>query len=875
MRTAEALQWLDETSPEGRQQAAQLHCNRALCLLSIAGVLDDGTAPSSHAHAAALDLALQEATAAVEADPTSHKVGLVDHVTGSRQRLIPPEGSSSAPSMSHPQALYRRASACLARGEWDAAAADARACLALLSAPGASCPPMLAAMTPAAVAAERREASKLLARAQHGREQQHAQTPAPPASSDGRHAATAAPGDFADADAYVQACSGGMVRVAPFVPPDGSAHAQPGSPAGDGSSSTEPDAARQQQPGGGRCLRLARAVRSAGADVLRERPLAAVLAKGEARRQRCWNCTRRLPDVAGVRVPLFCRRCPMVSGRAHDGVHRGGCASPSAGGGSLHTRTPAPPPPRLCTLQVHYCSAGCREQDLFHAPAGAECGVAWARVLPEHALLASRLARLTCNETAGAAARGASVVGQPGPPRRAEARVQLARALVHHAGEPREAEAALERCLLAVLAARAVARCGGARRGQSGGGGDLGPTAVEVLLCALRVDLNGVALKPAASDGARWGLAVYGAASAMNHACRPNVTLRCAADRAELVACGRRSLSACRQELGSCRLLWTPSSAPSSLTALVSACRFVRGDTLVARLTQPATAAGAELTICYGPAEGERPAGERRAALRSHYLFACACRACARPSEQERRWAAHRFALACPSGGTAAPGACPGGWVPGTASPLWRCWLGEPAGAGDAGRETGACDVCGAAVAADAARQAERALLRVAELCDEASAACERAERMGEAGEAAEALRRALGQFLEAHEAYRRHAHAGHVWVGRLADLGARAAARLLRLGGAAAERGRLARLLVELRERALLCAQARFPPGSVQLATEQLQLADALQLAHSGDDVAAAASSASRCAWLRQAAGLVLWEHFGGGADDGEGEGV
>lgn len=44
-------------------------------------------------------------------------------------------------------------------------------------------------------------------------------------------------------------------------------------------------------------------------------------------------------------------------------------------------------------MQVQYCSITCRDTDPYHTPSGVECRVAWARVLPEHAVLATRLHR--------------------------------------------------------------------------------------------------------------------------------------------------------------------------------------------------------------------------------------------------------------------------------------------------------------------------------------------------------------------------------------------------------------------------------------------------------------------------------------------------
>eukprot|EP00798_Chlamydomonas_sp_ICE-L_P030446 gene30446-35456_t len=87
-----------------------------------------------------------------------------------------------------------------------------------------------------------------------------------------------------------------------------------------------------------------------------------------------------------------------------------------------------------------YCSLSCRSDDKFHFPASAECGVPWTRVLPDEAVLATRLAALNT--------RG------PASPVGADYRHDLLASMLTHADSFSDTEQLKYFALLAHLASR-------------------------------------------------------------------------------------------------------------------------------------------------------------------------------------------------------------------------------------------------------------------------------------------------------------------------------------------------------------------------------------------------------------------------------------
>ena len=155
---------------------------------------------------------------------------------------------------------------------------------------------------------------------------------------------------------------------------------------------------------------------------------------------------------------------------------------------------------------VCYCSLECRSADEFHVPGGPECGVPWPQLLPPDVVLAVRLAvRLACGSGMAAAA--------------------LVDSLETHFSRLTP-QAAVHCTLMAIVAEAARRRqwqCGAAPQG-----GGVQVTAGRVLRALCQVHVNGLAIVPAQYSAAedRIGVAIYAVASMMNHACKPNLTIR-------------------------------------------------------------------------------------------------------------------------------------------------------------------------------------------------------------------------------------------------------------------------------------------------------------------------------------------------------------
>uniref|UniRef100_A0A383VC07 SET domain-containing protein n=1 Tax=Tetradesmus obliquus TaxID=3088 RepID=A0A383VC07_TETOB len=310
--------------------------------------------------------------------------------------------------------------------------------------------------------------------------------------------------------------------------------------------------------------------------------------------------------------------------------------------------------PWACTHcpQVQYCSSGCRAADATcpggHQPGGPECGRPWARLLPEHARLASRCvaaaAAVRCKQGQQQQQQQQGVLSEQ---QVQQLRAELLSSLQQSwwAGDaasfkqPRggsRAEAAadngsssssssreqlLEALLLSHLlsdiyqAAAANTQRNGSSSSSSSSSSEATSNPAALLKCLGQVVLNGVAIRPllaggSSADSGRQGLALYPAAALLNHSCDPNCSIRFE---------GRQLLLVC-----------------------------VRG-----------AAAGQQLTISYGPQLGQQPTQLRQQLLLQQYGFVCCCSSCRKglglATEQQQQQ--QQGELAGP-GSSCRPGAC-------------------------------------------------------------------------------------------------------------------------------------------------------------------------------------------------------------------------
>ena len=389
-------------------------------------------------------------------------------------------------------------------------------------------------------------------------------------------------------------------------------------------------------------------------------------------------------------------------------------------------------PCRGCSFG-RFCSSACMDAACAGVHGKHECGSAWAAALPADAVLAVRVA---CG------------IQDAGPHSRA---LDVAQLQAHWPAGPERAQEKVEQCVLAAVLAQCLAT-------RSAASGTEAPTAAQLLRALRVVRTNCFAVTddwaPQVYSGAERGectvaTAVYATASLCNHSCLP--------------------------------------SAHAS---------FCVGGAVIIRATAPLLPAGTEVTIAYGPQQGQEPSHVRQAHLRTSHAFTCACDACCATDVASRD--AQLTGLKCLAGGECA------GAVP------------FPSSRGRGGDGEGPrCTLCGAIQPVDAMARAAAAAMH-------AKSTLGRARETGDVAAAREALAELLAH---AHGNNRRVAEAWDVLAQALHGRGDHAEAQ------AACERS-------------IAVLRAHYPSGCVALGHEDAKLA---ALALAAGDAATATEAAGR----------------------------
>ena len=379
-----------------------------------------------------------------------------------------------------------------------------------------------------------------------------------------------------------------------------------------------------------------------------------------------------------------------------------------------------------------YCSTACMEAACAGVHGTRECGSAWAAALPADAVLAVRVA---CG------------IQDAGPSCRA---LDVAQLQAHWPTGQDRAQEKVGQCVLSAVLAQCLAI-------RSAVSGTEAPTAAQLLRALRVVRTNCFAVTddwaPQVYSGAARGectvaTAVYATASLCNHSCAPR--------------------------------------AHAS---------FGVGGAIIIRATTPHLNAGTEVTIAYGPQQGQEPAHVRQAHLRTSHAFTCACDACSAEDVASRD--AQLTGLKCLAGGDCA------GAVP------------FPSSRKRGGDEVARCTLCGAAQPSDALARAAAAALH-------AKSTLGRARDTGDVAAAREAVAELLAHV---HGNNRRVAEAWDVLAQTLHDSGQHEEAQ------AACERST-----------AIL--RVHYPQGCLALGHEDAKLAG---LALAAGDAATASTAAQR----------------------------
>ena len=379
-----------------------------------------------------------------------------------------------------------------------------------------------------------------------------------------------------------------------------------------------------------------------------------------------------------------------------------------------------------------YCSTACMDAACAGVHGKHECGSAWAAALPADAVLAVRVA---CG------------IQDAGPSSRA---LDVAQLQAHWPTGHDRAQEKVEQCVLAAVLAQCLAT-------RSAASGTEAPTAAQLLRALRLVRTNCFAVTddwaPQVYSGAARGectvaTAVYATASLCNHSCAP-----------------------------------------------VAHASFGVGGAIIVRATAPQHA-GTEITIAYGPQQGQEPSHVRQTHLRTSHAFACACNACSADDVTSRD--AQLTGLKCLAGGEC------GGAVP---FPSSRKRGGD--------EEVARCTLCGAAQPSDAVSRAAAAAMH-------AKSTLGRARDTGDVA----AAREAVAEFLaHVHGSNRRVAEAWDVLAQTLHDHGEHAEAQAAS-------------------ESSTAILRAHYPQGCLALGHEDAKLAG---LALAAGDAATAAAAAQR----------------------------